>query len=125
MIFGAAQLQHQGYAWADEVCFLTFSLCNRPFFLGLMAGLVSNVCFVHSVVSDKSSVPKVLQHNTSNQAQWRVGSSDSATTERRGLQKMVAVAISEWGEIDFRRLALGILLAPLPNGAFPRLRALT
>ena len=37
---------------------------------------------------------------------------------------MVAVAVSDVGDLDFRRLALGILLAPLPNGAFPRLRAL-
>ena len=37
---------------------------------------------------------------------------------------MVDVAVSELGDLDFRRLALGILLAPLPNAAFPRLRAL-
>jgi maltose O-acetyltransferase len=37
---------------------------------------------------------------------------------------MVGVAVSELGDLDFRRLALGILLAPLPNAAFPRLRAL-
>lgn len=29
------------------------------------------------------------------------------------------------GNLDFRRLALGIVLAPLPNTAFPRLRELT
>jgi maltose O-acetyltransferase len=46
------------------------------------------------------------------------------TVERLGLQKMVDVAINEWGDIDFRRLALGIMLAPLPDAAFPRLRVL-
>ena len=47
-----------------------------------------------------------------------------ATAERLGLRKMVDVAVSEWGDFDFRRLALGIALAPLPNAAFPRLRVL-
>jgi len=53
-VFGAAQLQHQGYAWADEICVSTYGLCNRPFFLGLIAGFVSSIYFLHSVVSDKS-----------------------------------------------------------------------
>jgi len=53
-IFSAAQLQQQGYAWADEVCFSTYGLCNRPFFLGLIAGLVSSMYFLHLVVGDKS-----------------------------------------------------------------------
>lgn len=38
--------------------------------------------------------------------------------------RMVSVAVSELGDIDFRRLVLGILLAPLPDAAFPRLRVL-
>jgi maltose O-acetyltransferase len=46
------------------------------------------------------------------------------TLERFGLRRMVDVAINEWGDIDFRRLALGIMLAPLPDAAFPRLRVL-
>ena len=53
-IFSAAQLQDQGHPWADEVCFSTYGLCNRPFLLGLIVGLVSSMYFVHSVVSDKS-----------------------------------------------------------------------
>ena len=36
---------------------------------------------------------------------------------------MVDTAANELGDIDFRRLALGLLLAPLPDAAFPRLRA--
>jgi len=53
-IFSAAQLQYQGHGWADEVCFSTYGLCNRPFFLGLIAGVVSSIYFVHSAVSNKS-----------------------------------------------------------------------
>jgi maltose O-acetyltransferase len=37
---------------------------------------------------------------------------------------MVRVAVSELGDFDFRRLALRIVLAPLPNAAFPRVRVL-
>jgi maltose O-acetyltransferase len=48
----------------------------------------------------------------------------SEPSERLGLRKIVDVAINEWGDIDFRRLALGVVLAPLPNAAFPRLRVL-
>jgi maltose O-acetyltransferase len=48
----------------------------------------------------------------------------SGCSERLGLRRMVDIAVSEWGDIDFRRLALGIVLAPLPDGAFPRLRAM-
>ena len=48
-----------------------------------------------------------------------------ATAERLGLRKMVDVAVSEWGDIHFRRLALGIVVAPFPNAAFPRLRVLS
>ena len=50
--------------------------------------------------------------------------SGATIVERHGLRRMVDVAVNEWGDLDFRRLALGIMLAPLPNGAFPRLRAL-
>jgi len=46
-----------------------------------------------------------------------------APAERRGLRRVVDVAVNEWGDIDFRRFVLGIMLAPLPNAAFPRLRA--
>ena len=35
---------------------------------------------------------------------------------------MVDVAVNELGDVDFRRLALGLLLAPLPDAAFPRFR---
>jgi maltose O-acetyltransferase len=47
-----------------------------------------------------------------------------AAAGRLGLRRMVDVAISECGDIDFRRLALGIVLAPLSDAAFPRLRVL-
>jgi maltose O-acetyltransferase len=54
----------------------------------------------------------------------KLSDSSGATAERLGLRRMVAVAVNEWGDIDFRRLALGIVLAPLPDAAFPRLRVL-
>jgi hypothetical protein len=53
-IFSAAQLQNQGYAWASAVCVSTYGLCDRPFLLGLIAGSLSSMYFLHSVVSDKS-----------------------------------------------------------------------
>src|SRR5712671_4130677 len=37
-IFTAAQLQQQGYGWADQICFTAYNLCNQPFSLGLTAG---------------------------------------------------------------------------------------
>lgn len=40
-----------------------------------------------------------------------------------GLQRCIEIAVNEWGEIDFRRFALRVLLAPLPNGSFGRVRA--
>ena len=45
------------------------------------------------------------------------------TPKRLGLRRMIAVAVNGWGDIDFRRFALGLLLAPFPDVAFPRLRA--
>lgn len=45
-----------------------------------------------------------------------------ATVEHLGFRRMVDVAVNEWGDIDLRRLVLGIVLAPLPDAAFPRLR---
>ena len=50
-------------------------------------------------------------------------SAGGGAARRPGLRGMVDVAVNEWGDIDFRRLALGLLLAPLPDAAFPRLRA--
>jgi len=33
-IFTAAQFPHQGYGWADEICFAAYGLCNHPYWLG-------------------------------------------------------------------------------------------
>jgi maltose O-acetyltransferase len=50
--------------------------------------------------------------------------SDETTLERVGFRRVVDVALNEWGDIDLRRIALGLALAPLPDAAFPRLRVL-
>jgi maltose O-acetyltransferase len=54
----------------------------------------------------------------------RLVSAASSAKRAKLLRRVVDAAVGERGDLDFRRLALGTLLAPLPNAAFPRLRAL-
>ena len=57
-IFSAAQFQHQGYAWADQICFSVYNLCNQPFSLGLTTGLISSFYFSHLVIDENRTPPK-------------------------------------------------------------------
>ncbi|HLQ94223.1 MAG TPA: hypothetical protein VK148_29735 [Xanthobacteraceae bacterium] len=56
-IFTAAQLQQQGYAWADQICFTAYNLCNQPFSLGLTAGLISSF-YLLLVIGEYHTPPK-------------------------------------------------------------------
>jgi len=57
VIFSAAQLQHQGYAWADEISFTAYNLCNQPFSLGITAGLISSF-YLFLVIGEYRTPPK-------------------------------------------------------------------
>jgi len=56
-IFTAAQFPHQGYAWAEEICFAAYGLCNHPYWLGLAAGLLSSVGCLHLIFRDNRRPP--------------------------------------------------------------------
>jgi hypothetical protein len=46
LLASAGQFAGQGHIWADQLCFNSNGLCQKPFLLGLSAGVLTGAYFL-------------------------------------------------------------------------------